>query len=330
MGIDFGKLISDAAKGVSDTAKGVSDFVVKTKDDIAKAIDQNGDGKLDISDLHAYQARMRTAQEENQRKTDLDQLKPLFQEDFKADEFVLPKMIRVAPIDKAHALSAACKGSVGFKSIMDEMTVVTIFRDFIDDLGLSFYPELENGVYYVDPCDRDHYISLDDYFAFMKIQRVTELQKIAQSLGAKHFRIVSKERTETVSSSSIDIAASIKAGRQGGGGASFNHSASDSYLQSMNIEAENRFPGHAPIKPELHYLKKEMNVVNLIEMRMDPLSPLQHQHFSIEMINSSGIKLKDAVKIDAMMKAMKISANTTIVSEAQNEARRILEYDIDF
>ena len=330
MGIDFGKLISDAAKGVSDTAKGVSDFVVKTKDDIAKAIDQNGDGKLDISDLHAYQARMRTAQEENQRKTDLDQLKPLFQEDFKADEFVLPKMIRVAPIDKAHALSAACKGSVGFKSIMDEMTVVTIFRDFIDDLGLSFYPELENGVYYVDPCDRDHYISLDDYFAFMKIQRVTELQKIAQSLGAKHFRIVSKERTETVSSSSIDIAASFKAGRQGGGGASFNHSASDSYLQSMNIEAENRFPGHAPIKPELHYLKKEMNVVNLIEMRMDPLSPLQHQHFSIEMINSSGIKLKDAVKIDAMMKAMKISANTTIVSEAQNEARRILEYDIDF
>ena len=329
MGIDFGKLISDAAKGVSDAAKGVSDFVVKTTDNIAKAIDQNGDGKLDISDLHAYQARMRTAQEENQRKTDLEQLKPLFQKDFKADEFVLPKMIRVAPIDKAHALSAACKGSVGFKSIMDDMTVVTIFRDFVDDLGLSFYPELENGVYYVDPCDRDHYISLDDYFAFMKIQRVTELQKIAQSLGAKHFRIVSKEINETVSSSSIDVAASVKAVKQGGG-AGFSHSASDSYLQSMNIEAENRFPGHAPIKPELHYLKKEMNVVNLIEMRMDPLSPLQHQHFSIEMINSSGIKVKDAVKIDAMIKAMKISANTTIVSEAQNEARRILEYDIDF
>ena len=37
LGIDFGKMISDAAKGVSD-------FIVKTGDDITKAIDQNGDG----------------------------------------------------------------------------------------------------------------------------------------------------------------------------------------------------------------------------------------------------------------------------------------------
>ena len=101
-------------------------------------------------------------------------------------------------------------------------------------------------------------------------------------------------------------------------------------MESMNIEAEMRFPGHAPMRPELHYLKKEINVINLIELRMDPLSPLQHQHFSIEMINSSGIKVKDAVKIDAMMKAMKVSAKTTIVTEAENEARRILEYEIEF
>ena len=48
------------------------------------------------------------------------------------------------------------------------------------------------------------------------------------------------------------------------------------------------------------------------------------------MINSSGIKVKDAAKIDAMMKAMKISSNTTVTFEAQKEAQRILEYEIDF
>ena len=37
-----------------------------------------------------------------------------------------------------------------------------------------------------------------------------------------------------------------------------------------------------------------------------------------------------AVKIDAMLKSMKVSGNTTIVAEVQNEARRILEYEIDF
>ena len=321
-GLDLGKLLGDAVKGVND-------FVDRASKDLTKAIDQNGDGKLDISDIQAVLDRNQATQEENQRKADLERLKPMFQEDFKEDEFVLPKMIRVSGIDKAHADSVVCKGSVGYKSVMDDMIVVTIFREYIDDFGLTFYPELENGVFYVDPCDRDHYISLDDYFSFMKMQRVAELQRIAQALGAKHFRVISKERTDSVSSNSISVEASIKAAGQGGG-AGYNHADRESSMTSMCIEAEMRFPGHAPMKPELHYLKKEINVVNLIEMRMDPLSPLQHQHFSIEMINSSGIKVKDAAKIDAMMKAMKISSNTTVTFEAQKEAQRILEYEIDF
>ena len=322
MAIDFGKMFNDAVKGVSD-------FIDKAGKDITKALDQNGDGQLDISDIYSIQARNQAAQEESKRKADLEQLKPLFQEDFKEEEYVLPKMIRIAAIDKAHADSAACKGSVGYRTVMDDMTVVTIFRNYIDNLGLTFYPELENGVYYVDPCDRDHYIALDDYFAFMKMQRVSELQKIAQSLGAKHFRIICKEKTEAVSSNSIDAAVTVKADGQGGS-AGYSHTASNDSMASISIEAEMRFPGHAPIKPELHYLKKEMNVINLIELRMDSLSPLQHQHISIEMINSSGIKVKDAIKIDAMMKAIKVSANTNIVSAAQHEARRVLEYEIDF
>ncbi len=322
MTINFGKMFNDAVKGVSD-------FVDKAGKDITKALDQNGDGQLDISDIQVFQARNQAAQEENQLKADLERLKPMFQEDFKEDEFVLPKMIRVAEIDKAHAESLACKGSVGYKTVMDDTSMVTIFRNFIDTLGLTFYPELDNGVYYVDPCDRDHYIALEDYFSFMKMQRVAELQRIAQSLGAKHFRVSSREKTETVSSNSIDAAASVKAIGQSGG-AGYSHAASNSSMTSMSIEAEMRFPGHDPIRPELHYLKKEINVINLIEMRMDPLSPLQHQHITIEMINSSGLKVKDAAKIDAMFKAIKLSANTSIVSEAQNEAKRILEYDIEF
>ena len=44
----------------------------------------------------------------------------------------------------------------------------------------------------------------------------------------------------------------------------------------------------------------------------------------------AGIKMNDAVKIDAMLKAMKITSNTTVAVEAQKEARRILEYEIEF
>ncbi len=322
MGIDFGKMFSDAAKGVSD-------FFDKTGKDITKAIDQNGDGKLDFADIQAISDRIQAGQAAAQRKADLDRLKPLFPEDFEKAEFVLPKMIRVAEIDKPHSENTVCEGSIGFKTVQNDMTVITIFRNQIDDFGLSFYPELEESVYYVDPCDRDHYILLDDYFTFMKMQRVAELQRIAQSLGAKHFRITYKERSKSVSSDSFNIANGIKAA-PAKIDVQVNHTVSSSAMSAISIEAEMRFPGHAPVKPELHYLKREINIANLIEMRMDPLSPLQHQHFIIEMSNSSGIKIKDAMKIDAMLKVLKVASNTSIVAEAQNEARRILEYEIEF
>ncbi|MBR5248713.1 MAG: hypothetical protein IKV27_07235 [Lachnospiraceae bacterium] len=50
----------------------------------------------------------------------------------------------------------------------------------------------------------------------------------------------------------------------------------------------------------------------------------------LKMSTSSGMKESDAVKIDAVLKGMKFSGNTTVSSEAQNEARRYLEYEIEF
>ena len=48
------------------------------------------------------------------------------------------------------------------------------------------------------------------------------------------------------------------------------------------------------------------------------------------MSNSSGIKESDAMKIDAVLKGMKVSGNATVASEAKNESRRYLEYEIEF
>ena len=185
MGIDLGKMFADATKGVSE-------LIDRAGKDITKAIDQNGDGKLDIADLQKISDKIQEERAEAKRKADLERLKPLFPDDFERAEFVMPKMICIDAMDKPHAESEVCKGSVGFRTIADNLSVVTIYRGFIDQLGLSFYPELDNIVYYVDPCDRDHYVALDDYFTYMKMQRVAELQRIAQALGAKHFRVTYK------------------------------------------------------------------------------------------------------------------------------------------
>ncbi len=322
MGIDLGKMIAGAAKGVSD-------FIDKTSKDVTKAIDQNGDGKLDLSDIQVISDKIQADRAENQRQVDLKRLKPLFLDDFERAEFVMPKLIRVDEIDKPHAESAVCKDSIGFRTVQGDLSALTLYRNSIEELGLTFYPELENSVYYVDPCDRDHYIMLDDYFTYMKMQRVIELQRIAQSLGAKHFIVTYKERSKSTSSKSVEASVGGKKDVNKAD-AKVSHSATNSSMSAISIEAEMRFPGHAPVKPELHYLKKEINIINLIELRMDPLSPLQHHHFNIEMSESSGIRVKDAIKIEAMLKAMKISGSTSVVSDAQNEASHILEYEIEF
>ncbi len=329
MGIDFGKMLSDVGKGVSDFFVKAGDDIVKAGDDIVKTFDQNGDGKLDLSDIQTVIDRNQAAQAENQWKMDLERLKPLFPEDFEQSAFTMPKILCIAEIDKPHAESAACRGSVGFRTVLEDLSAVTIYRDRIDGFGLSFYPELDHGVYYADPCDGRRYVLMDTFFAYLKMQRVAELQRIAQSLGAKHFKVTYKEKNRSSSSLSVNASVSAK-GPGAGGGAEVQHTASNSSASAVRVEAEMDFPGHAPVKPDLYYLKKEINIANLIEMRMNSLSPLQYQHFIIEMSNSSGIRLKDAVKIDALMKTMRASGSLSVAREVQNEARRILEYEITF
>ena len=101
-------------------------------------------------------------------------------------------------------------------------------------------------------------------------------------------------------------------------------------LTSVEVAAEMECPGHSPQLPRLHYLQKEPSIQTLVALRMDETSPISHQKYTLKLSNSSGIKEKDAAKIDMALKGMKIKGNTTMSSEFLNESRRYLEYEIDF
>ena len=98
----------------------------------------------------------------------------------------------------------------------------------------------------------------------------------------------------------------------------------------VEIEAENSFPGHEPVEPHVRYLKYDQNVQNLIDMRMDTKGPINHQTLSIKLSSTSGLKENDAAKLDMILKSLKVSGNTTVLSEVQNEEKSILYYEIDF
>ena len=325
--------LGEVAAGTGKNAKA---FLGKTKDTIIKAVDQNGDGSFDFKDVSAMADSignaaqnatnaMRDNAEARNREKERKTLQPIFLEDLDSTDFTLSKLIRVSDVDKKHAESEVCKGSVGFVSEQKGLRIVNIYKGAIDAFGISLYPDADSEIYYIDPSDRDKYIALDDYFGYLKIARVNELQKIAQDLGAKHFRVTYREKKASITKNDIKAKGNVRVGA-----AEAERSLSISDNSNIEVAAEMQCLGHAPIEPKLLYLCGEPSIQSLIALRMDENSQIFHQEFSLKLSNSSGIKEKDAVKIDAALRAMKISGNTTVVSEAQSESRRFFEYEVDF
>lgn len=317
--------------------KGALGVLEKTKSAIAKVADQNDDEKFDMQDVSLVASKvgksvkngaaaLKESAEERTRALELKSLQPIFAEVLDERDFVLPKFIRVANRDKKRAESQVCKGSIGYYSDPKGLRLVNIFLDNLEMFNLVFFPDCNSEFYYVDPIDKNRYIALDDYFNYLKVERISELQRLAQSLGAKHFRVTYKEEKTSVAEKIIKANINVQGVAAGNG----ERNLSENKFDTIEIAADMECPGHAPNRPDLKYLQKDPAIRTLIDMRMDEHSPLSHQKFMLKLSNSSGLKESDAVKIDAVLKSMRFTGNTSIVSEARNEARRYFEYEIDF
>ena len=208
--------------------------------------------------------------------------------------------------------------SSGTKEILEGCSIYDCFTNVY---GCEFY--------YVNPTDRDHFIALDDYFSFLHAKRVNELIKIAQDLGAKHFRITYLEEKRSLTSNNAKAAGKGLLKGLGKAKADAETNQSEKNYSKEELAAEMSFAGHDPVTPKLEYLQNDPTVRNLIEMRMSQ-NAMTKQKIMIKCINSSGIKEKDAMKIDAALKDMNCNGSITLMSEVQNEARRVFEYEIEF
>ena len=305
--------------GVKD---GIDDAKLKVVDVVDKAeLDKHAKELVDAAVVAAQSLAEVINNGKNSRN--LKRLKPIFINDLNG--MIFSRLVRIVEREKKFDIDV-CKGSIGYWDTCKGERWMNIFKDSVSKFGLDFYPNDEVNFYYVDPTNKDSYIVLDEYFDRLKQVRVSELQKIAQDLGAKYFRVTYiKERT-TLSKKAANGKGSIH--KKGNGSAQMN--ATEQKYDRMDIAAEMSFPGHEPVMPHVRYLKYDPNIENLIKMRMDPKGPLNHQTLNIKLSSSSGLKETDAVKIDMILKSLKMAGNTTVSSEVQNEAKSILEYEIDF
>lgn len=317
--------LKEIVSGVGKAAKGLRDNAVQS-------FDKNGDGKIDLPNVSEFAgnfgnslmdgvADVKDNLEEKAKQAKLKALKPIFAD----SDIQLSKFVRISERDKRYDETGVCPGAVGCVADQKKLHIINVFRDSVDAFGVEFYPDCDCEFYYIDPSDRNRYIALDEYFGYLKSMRINELQKIAQDLGAKHFRITYKE--EKTSFSERKDKGKLKAAAAD---AEASRNTEDTKYSMEEVAAEMSFPGHAPKRPKLKYMQRDASVQNLVAMRLDKQGPVNHYKLMLKMSDSSGMKESDAVKIDTVLKGLKCAGNTTVENEVKNEARRYLEYEIEF
>lgn len=323
------KMIDDVKDSINDTKL----KVVKAVDDAeldkrAKELsDAAGDKAKELGDAASETAHdVAIKMDEWKRQWNLKRLKPIFSEDLNGMQY--SRLVRIVERDKKFDIEV-CRGSIGYWATCKGERWVNIFKDSVNKFGLNFYPYEDVDFYYVDPTNMNNYIVLDEYFDRLKQARVNELQKIAQDLGAKKFRITYMREKSSLIKKKWNGKADGKT-KDVDGTASIDVDKLSKQYDKVEIEAENSFPGHEPVEPRVRYLKYDQNVQNLIEMRMDTKGPINHQTLSIKLSSTSGLKEKDAAKLDMILKSLKMDGNTTVLSEVQNEEKSILYYEVDF
>lgn len=221
------KIIDDVKDGIDEVKLKVVDVVDKAELD--KRAKEFGDATVDAAQ------NLAKIIEEGKRQWDLNRLKPIFLHDLNGMRY--SRLIRIVERDKKFDIEV-CKGSIGYWATCKGERWMNIFKDSVNKFGLNFYPNDEVNFYYMDPTDGDSYIVLDEYFDRLKQARVSELQKIAQDLGAKYFKVTYMKEKTTLSKKSTNGKGSIH--KKGNGSVQMN--ATEQKYDRMDIAAEMNFP----------------------------------------------------------------------------------------
>ncbi|MBE6035003.1 MAG: hypothetical protein E7222_09955 [Clostridiales bacterium] len=317
--------LKDGAMDLADKAKGVA----------VKAMDKNEDGVVDRDDVKVVVEDLKNGAKEvaetlkkvaDEKSLEFEDwmYNPIFEYNLTDSDFCLSKIVRLCEADKKRMSKRACKDSIGYYSDVKGSRIINMYPEMVQLVNITLFPDEGYEFYYVDPTDRNRYIALDEYFNQLKVERVSELQKIAHDLGATHFKVTYKEEKTYFSSKKKKANAAVSAAGE------FEKDTEASNFGAIQIAAEMDCEGHTPKEPELRFFKNDRSIKQLIEMRLDESAALKHQKFAIKLSNTSGVKENDAIVVDAYLKKLKCSGNATMSSEVKNESRRYLEYEIDF
>lgn len=283
----------------------------------------------DNAQLLAEQAQVKAEIKKEKTKEDLiKRLNPLFPDTYRAVEFKLPNLIRIVD-DAVRRGIDVCEGAIGWLSTEKGVEVLHLYDEAVEFSGLKFLPAPTcDSVYYVDPHNRNHFISVDCFFSSMQESKLAELQHIAYSLGAKHYWVEMVESTYDKQNSLKSAIVNAKVANASG--CEEQHSTAKTKSKSV---AEAVFSsGRKPVKPDLCWFANDNNVLNLIEMRCSESSQNEISTYTIELSSSNAatMSISAAAKVDSALSSLKVGANISFSRDSEKENNRKMYFKLEF
>lgn len=283
----------------------------------------------DNAQLLAEQAQvMAEVQQAKNKEALIKKLNPLFPDSYSSSDFKLPNLIRIVDAAVRRDIEV-CEGAIGWTTTEKTVEVLHLYDNAVEFSGLTFLPTATcDSIYYVDPHNKNHFISIDCYFSLMQESRLAELQHIAYSLGAKHYWV---EIVESASESQSSLKSAIlNANFAGASSVEQQHKSTTAKSKSV---AEAVFSsGRKPIKPDLWWFANDNNILNLIKMRCseDTQDEITTYTTEINSSNAAAMSISAAAKVDVAINSLRIGANASFSNSSEKEHNRKMYFKLEF
>lgn len=262
------------------------------------------------------------------KKQRFDKYKPVFVSRLEDGELTYPSMIQLIDNDKRKEMDGF-EDAIGFQRTINKQDFLDVYQQDTKKFNISFYPDQSLSIYYVHPLDSTMYIDIKEYFKYLKEARVAELEQIAQALGAKHFRVSIMEESNATLIKKDKAEAKLTLFKDKMT-ASAEMEKNEKQYEFVGVAAESRFPGKEPTEPVLRFWKNNIAINTLVKQRMSPDNPLTSKTYRLDYNTSTGIKEKEAAKIDGVLKSLKFSGAGSISEEVKKESKKRFEFLIEF
>lgn len=343
---DLEKAAKAIAKGASDAAGSFSEAVADAGNKAAEAVSVGTKAAMDVSGKaveaisngagavaevggKAVGAIADMAQQLHQDQL-MAQYNPVFPEQYEAADYDLPNLIVIEDGDQRKGIEV-CEGAIGWLQIKDGMEVLHLYEEAVPFSKLNFYPyAVCEAAYYIDSYNRDRFINLDSYHDIIQKEKIEELGNIAHALEAKECYLEALEENRASTEQKADGKIKAKTVAASGNASTNTEQYTDSFNRSSIVFSQ-RFKGsNQPLEPELNWFKKDLGINSLIKKRCSGINDIEEYSIQIDTTSSTTISVSQAAKIDAALKAAKLSSDISVENKARTESSRKLVYHIKF